>query len=60
MKRPDVPLNPPTPVVRRFTAAYESECETCGFEIEPGDEAGFIGDDTRASCDDCCSEAEDG
>ncbi|MGW6790009.1 hypothetical protein [Streptomyces chartreusis] len=58
MNRPDVPLSPPRPVVRRFTAAYESECETCGGDIFEGDEAGYIGEDTRASCDECCDGAE--
>lgn len=56
--RPDVPESPPTGGVRRFIAAYDSECETCGGDIGPGDDAGYIEDDTRASCVDCCDEAE--
>ncbi|QES45224.1 hypothetical protein DEJ49_33330 [Streptomyces venezuelae] len=56
--RPDAPAQPPGGV-RRFEAAYTSECETCGFEITPGDRAGYIDDDAYASCEDCCDEAED-
>ncbi len=46
-----------TPVViRTFTADYESECD-CGAVILPGEEAGYIDADTRASCQDCCDDA---
>ncbi|MCX4912846.1 hypothetical protein [Streptomyces sp. NBC_00687] len=57
-KRPDAPESPPvTGGVRRFIAAYDSDCE-CGNEIGPGDDAGYIDDDDQASCPDCCDEAE--
>lgn len=59
-QRPDVPAAPPGLPVRRFTAAYESDCEMCGIGIEPGDQAGYIADDDRASCGECCDEAEAG
>lgn len=55
--RPDAPEHPPGGV-RRFTAAYTSACD-CGLDIEPGDHAGYIDDDTEASCPDCCDSAED-
>lgn len=45
-----------TVVIRTFTADYESECG-CGEMIMPGDEAGYIDGDTRASCSDCCDDA---
>lgn len=41
------------PAVRWFTAAYESEC-FCGALIGINDRAGYIGEDTEASCADCC------
>lgn len=56
--RPDAPESPPTGGVRRFTAAYDSECERCPGDIGPDDEAGYIDDDDRASCGGCCDEAE--
>lgn len=43
-------------VIRTFTAEYESECD-CGEMILPGNEAGYIDGDTRASCSDCCDDA---
>jgi hypothetical protein len=44
------------PVVRDFTAAYESTCP-CGALIMEGDSAGYIGDDDEASCAACCLSA---
>lgn len=45
-------------VVRDFEAEYESECEGCGETIWPGERAGYINDDIRASCWDCCERAQ--
>lgn len=51
--------------VTRFTARFESECETfdktaCGGLIFEGEHAGYIGDDAEgASCAECCNAAED-
>lgn len=44
------------PVIRTFTADYESTCP-CGEMILPGDEAGYIDSDSVASCSDCCDDA---
>jgi hypothetical protein len=41
------------PRVRTFIAAYESDCANCGHRIFEGEEAGYIGDDTEASCARC-------
>lgn len=41
-----------TPVIRTFTASYESTCP-CGAPIVEGDSAGYIGDDDEASCGPC-------
>lgn len=43
--------------VRTFEADYESECP-CGEMILPGDKAGYIGDDTQASCWDCVTDVK--
>lgn len=45
-------------VVRDFIASYESTCD-CGEGILPGDKAGYIEDDTEASCWDCCQRARE-
>lgn len=39
--------------VAHFIAQYSSECP-CGEPIDPGDQAGYIGADTVASCAECC------
>jgi hypothetical protein len=33
-----------------FTAAFESDCVDCGDLIVPGEQAGYIGGATEASC----------
>lgn len=51
--------------VTRFTAGFESDCETfddarCGGLIFEGENAGYIGDDAEgASCSECCNAAEE-
>ncbi len=45
-------------IVRSFVAAYESQCLTCSETIEPGDHAGYVGDDDQASCSECCDRAK--
>jgi hypothetical protein len=47
-------------VIRNFIASYDSTCTTCWDEISAGDEAGYIDDDTEASCWDCCQQAKSG
>jgi hypothetical protein len=42
--------------VRWFVATYTSHCE-CGEIICPGDRAGYIDEDTEASCAECCQHA---
>jgi hypothetical protein len=55
------PDPPPLPLsVRRFTAAYDSGCESCSGEIYEGEPAGYISGDDYASCGDCCDQAEEG
>jgi hypothetical protein len=44
-------------VIRDFVASYQSTCD-CGAEIIEGDKAGYIEDDTEASCWDCCEQAQ--
>jgi hypothetical protein len=39
-------------VVRRFTASYTSTGE-CGCTIYEGEEAGYVGDDTKPTCGEC-------
>lgn len=45
-------------VVRDFIAAYDSLCATCPDQIWEGDKAGYIEDDTEASCWECCEQAK--
>ena len=45
-------------VVRDFIAAYDSPCVTCLGDVLEGERAGYIGDDTQASCWDCCQKAK--
>jgi hypothetical protein len=44
-------------VIRSFIAAYDSPYANCPEEIQEGDRAGYIGDETEASCWDCCEKA---
>jgi hypothetical protein len=44
-------------IVRWFTATYRSECSDCSETISPDDRAGYIDDDTEASCQECCDQA---
>lgn len=46
--------------VRKFTARFDSECETCGGDIYEGSEAGYLPGDDWPSCEDCIDEHEEG
>lgn len=40
-----------------FPAAYDGECNNCGFAFMAGDEIGWI--DGEIACEDCVYESED-
>jgi hypothetical protein len=41
------------PRIATFIAEYQSDCFECGGLIVPGDEAGYVEDDTEATCPEC-------
>lgn len=42
--------------VNWFTASYDSECATCFGDIYEGDQAAYLPDDDKASCEECVDE----
>lgn len=42
--------------VNWFTASYDSDCPTCFGPIYEGDQAAYLPDDDKASCEECVDE----
>jgi hypothetical protein len=41
----------------RFTARFDSDCNSCGDRITEGDEAGYV--DDEVCCELCCDYSEE-
>jgi formylmethanofuran dehydrogenase subunit E len=46
--------------VQTFTAAFDSDCDTCFELIYEGDEIGYLPGNDRPSCEDCVEKHNEG